>query len=52
MSIRFQAFLAATVLVASGLVLVTATALADVDSLKTDRRVGDSQLVVTTQPNA
>ncbi len=52
MSIRFQAFLAATVLVASGLVLVTATALADADTLKTDRRVGDSQIVVTVEPNA
>jgi hypothetical protein len=50
MTIRFQAFLAATILVASGIIVVAANALADQESAvaKSERRVGDSQLLIDT----
>ena len=46
MTMRFQAFLAAIILVATAIVAVTATALAnqdDGDFAKSDRRVGEAQ---------
>lgn len=46
MTLRFQAFLAATILLAAAIVAVAATALADQraeDFAKSERRVGDIQ---------
>lgn len=53
MTIRFQAFLAATILVATSIIVVAASALAVQQDpvAKSERRVGDTQIEIDVPAN-